>query len=128
MSSDTSKRILIIEDDPQVRKILELNLKRLGHEVIVTPEGKQGLRAFIEKGADLVITDIIMPEKDGIETIRELRLIDQNVKIMAISGGGRIGPEGYLKTASYLGADFTLEKPFQREDLYQAVKCLLFEV
>ena len=115
-------RILIIEDDAQVRVILRKILERAGYEVEPAPDGKAGIESYRERRADLVITDIIMPEKEGLETIMELRLEFPDVKIVAMSGGGAIGPEYYLKTAKALGALRTLRKPIERDDLLKAVR------
>ena len=117
--------ILIIDDDIQILKLLREMLKREGHKVVEAPDGKKGIRLFKENGADLILTDIIMPEKDGLETIMELRKDSPNVKIIAISGGGRIEAEPYLNMAKQFGALRTLRKPFQREELLQAVGELL---
>ena len=89
--------ILIIDDDDQIRRVLRKTLERDGYDVADAPNGKEGIRLYRENPADLVITDIIMPEKEGIETIRELRRDFPEVKIIAISGGGRIGPDSYFK-------------------------------
>lgn len=117
--------ILVIDDDDQIRKTLRAVLEREGHEVVEAPDGKVGMRIFQDKGADLVITDIIMPEKDGIETILELRKDYPDAKIIAMSGGGEIEPRVYLRFASQLGALRTLVKPFEREELLTAVQELL---
>ena len=96
-----------------------------GHEVVDAPDGKLGLQLFREEGADLVITDIIMPEKAGLETIMELRKDYPGVKIIAISGGGAIEPRVYLHYAKEAGAMRTLPKPFEREELLEGVRELL---
>ena len=90
-------KILVIDDDKNIRSLLRDFLERDGYEVMEAENGKVGLKLFRENGADLVITDLIMPEKEGIETIRELRRDFSDVKIIAISGGGAIGPETYLQ-------------------------------
>jgi DNA-binding response OmpR family regulator len=118
-------RILIIDDDEQIRSTLQQVLELEGHEVVDAPDGKVGLQLFREEGADLVITDIIMPVKEGLETIMELRNDYPGVKIIAISGGGAIDPHVYLHYAKEAGAMRTLPKPFEREELLQAVGELL---
>jgi DNA-binding response OmpR family regulator len=118
-------RILIIDDDAQVLEMLRHTLERQGYEVIGASNGKEGLRLYREKPADVIITDLIMPEKEGIETIMELRRDFPQVKIIAISGGGRIGPEGYLKIAKKLGAMYTFTKPVPREELLGVVRELI---
>ncbi len=98
-----------------------------GHEVVNASNGKEGIKLFRENGADLIITDIVMPEKEGLETIMELRKGYPDVKIIAISGGGRVDPESYLTMAEKMGASRTLTKPFEREELLEAVRELLGE-
>lgn len=118
-------RILIIEDDEEVRDLLDSLLTREGHEVATAANGKQGVAAFTEQPFDLVITDIIMPEKDGIEAIMDLRRGRPQLKLIAISGGGRAEPENYLHSAQLLGANRTLRKPFSNEAIVAAVRELL---
>lgn len=117
--------ILIIEDEVQVRKLTRQMLEMEGLEVIEAGDGDSGLKLFTENEIDLVITDIIMPGKEGIETILELRRKDPAVKIIAMSGGGRMGPDGYLDLAKKFGASQAFSKPFDRLELVQAVKDLL---
>jgi DNA-binding response OmpR family regulator len=100
-------------------------LQREGYDVIDAPDGKAGIRAFREQGADLIISDIIMPEKEGLETVMELRRDFPEVKIIAISGGGHVNPDEYLHMAAKLGAQLTLTKPFERDELLAAVEELL---
>jgi DNA-binding response OmpR family regulator len=115
-------RILIIDDEPQIRSMLRLMLERDGYEVVEAPDGIEGIRAYRRKPADLIITDLIMPNKDGIGMIIELQKEFPDVKIIAMSGGGLNKPEGYLKGAQKLGADCTLTKPIDREKMLRAVK------
>ncbi len=117
--------ILVIDDEDQVRATLGQMLAREGYEVVVAPNGKVGMQLFREQGAHLIITDIVMPEKGGLETIMELRRDFPDVKIIAISGGGRVDPESYLTLAKGFGALRTLAKPFEREELLEAVRELL---
>ena len=104
-------RILIIDDDVVTREILNEILEMEGYQVANAGNGKTGLRLHREEPFDLIITDIIMPEMEGLETIRELRRISPKVKIIAISGGGRLGPDGYLTMAEKMGANHTFDKP-----------------
>ena len=120
-------RILVIDDDVQIRTLLKEILQQEGYEVVDAPDGLEGVRLYREDPADLVITDIIMPEKEGLEIIRELRTDFPEVKIMAISGGGRIGPEPYLQIAQRLGAQSILTKPIGRDELIGAVREALKE-
>lgn len=110
-------KILVVDDDKQVRKYVSQTLFRAGHETIMAGDGNECLRLFKHSEPELVIIDIIMPEKEGIETIIELKRIAPDVKIIAISGGGRVGPESYLMTARGLGACAALQKPFTAGEL-----------
>ena len=122
------KRILVMEDDTQFRQMLRLILERAGYEVVDAPDGKEGLKLYRQAPTDLVITDIIMPEKEGVETIIELRRDFPNVKIIAISGGGRIDSKACLNMAGNLGVVRTFSKPFDRGELLEAIQELLGEV
>ncbi len=119
------KRILVIEDDIQVKALIQKILERAGYEVIAASDGAEGLKLLRENPADLIITDLIMPRKEGLETIMELRRDYPDVKIIAISGGGRFEPESYLETARQMGAARTFTKPFENEELVAAVQELL---
>nr|MEE4269513.1 response regulator [Candidatus Krumholzibacteria bacterium] len=118
-------RILIIEDDNEVREYLESVISRAGYEVISAENGKEGVELFATQPADLVVTDIIMPEKDGIETIMDLRRANPGLKVIAISGGGRSEPENYLHSARLLGANRTMKKPFTNQEMLAAIADLL---
>jgi DNA-binding NtrC family response regulator len=118
-------RILVIDDEPQVRNLLERLLTREGYEVVCAGDGDEGLKAYREAPADVVITDIVMPEREGIGFILELRREFPDAKVIAISGGGRIGPESYLPVAERLGAMRSFAKPLDRAGLLQAVQELL---
>ena len=118
-------RILIIDDNTEVLGTYCRILEHAGYEVVVTVDGKKGIRLFRGIFPDLVITDILMPEKEGLETIRELKRDFPDVKIIAISGGDKVGPGNYLKMAKNIGAMCTLAKPIEREELLKAVReCL----
>ncbi len=118
-------RILVVDDDDQIRNAFRLTLERAGYEVEEAQDGKAAMKRFAEWHADLVITDIVMPEKDGLEVMMELRHTAPNVKILAISGGGRINPFSYLAMAKHLGADAVLVKPVDKETLLKTVASLL---
>jgi CheY-like chemotaxis protein len=120
-------RILIVEDDKSVRELLREILRRAGHEVVAAGNGKEALAQYKQSPADLIITNILMPEKEGLETIQELRREDPDIKIIAISGGGQIGPADYLEVARRFGAMRTFSKPFDRKELLKAVDELLEE-
>lgn len=118
-------RILLIEDDESVRPMLQKTLTHFGHTVIEARNGKEGLDLFATANADLLITDIVMPEKEGLEVLMELRRLHSRVKIIAISGGGRGLASDYLFIAKQLGAGRVLEKPFSNEALLAAISELL---
>lgn len=115
-------RILIIDDEPQIRSMLRLMLERVGYEVTEAPDGIEGIRRYRENPSDLIITDLIMPNKDGIGMIIDLKKEFPGVKIIAMSGGGVNRPEGYLDGARKLGASRTLTKPIDRDEMLKAVK------
>ena len=117
--------ILIIDDEPQIRSMLKLMLERDGYEVAEAPDGVEGIRIYRQNPADLIITDLIMPNKDGIGVIIDLKKEFPNVKIIAMSGGGLNKPEGYLKGAKKLGAACTLTKPIDRGEMLKAIKDVL---
>jgi DNA-binding response OmpR family regulator len=118
-------RILIIDDDRAVQLSIQLALEREGHQVVCASDGEEGLRVFANKPPDLVVTDLIMPNKEGIETIMQIRARDPKTPILAISGGGRLGNADFLKMAAKVGANAILPKPFERQDLTAAVRHLL---
>ena len=118
-------RILVIEDDVAVRTVIRKMLVKNGHDVIEAPDGKVGISLFWESPADLIITDILMPEKEGIVTIMELRRDFPDVNILAISGGGKITSGDYLSLAKNIGATRTLSKPFTGKELIGVVEELL---
>jgi CheY-like chemotaxis protein len=120
-------RILLVEDDEAVREILRKALVSAGYDVEEASDGAIALAAYYRQPPDLVITDLVMPEKDGLETIRELRRVNPAVKIIAMSGGGRtLGPgQLYLESARLFGALKILAKPFTSSALLKAVSELL---
>ena len=117
--------ILIIDDDPGLRATMRRILERTGHSVRVASDGDMGISLYRAEPADLVITDLIMPEKEGIETIQELREDFPQVRILAVSGGGMVDPDGPLTDAELFGADASLAKPFSVDELRDAVDGLL---
>jgi YesN/AraC family two-component response regulator len=119
------KRILIIDDDFHVRDMLERLLRKAGYDAQLAENGVEAMKMHRENPMDLVITDIIMPEKEGLEIINEFRRDYPSVKLIAISGGGRIGPTNYLKMAKLLGAGRTFAKPMDTSKLLSAIKELL---
>jgi CheY-like chemotaxis protein len=123
---------LIIDDEPGVRAALGRTLERAGFEVRFAADGAAGLQSYRSDPADLVITDIIMPQANGVETIKAIRAEFPGARILAISGGGNFGPitwqPGAITTAAYLaaaskaGADGMLTKPFDRDELLREVR------
>lgn len=120
-------KIMIVDDDLQIREMLRITLERQGYEVVEAANGVEAVRVYKDQDVDVVITDIVMPEKEGIELIMELKGIDPDVNIIAISGGGRINPEDYLKWARRFGVGQTFSKPVDRQKLLEAVASLLGE-
>ena len=115
-------RILIIDDEPQIRSMLTLMLEREGYEVVEASDGVAGIKIYRQSPVDLIITDLIMPNKDGIGMIIDLKKEFPDVKIIAMSGGGLNKPDGYLKGGKKLGAACTLTKPIDREEMLRAVR------
>lgn len=115
-------RILVIDDDEVVRAALCSVLSAKGHAVTETHNGASAILLHRQQPFKLVITDILMPDFDGIEVIRRLRQLDADVKIIAISGGGMADPEQFLAMAERLGADATFSKPFDWEALVDTVE------
>jgi len=118
-------RILVVDDDSAIRDVLRKMLEIEGYEVLDAEDGEEALRVSFDAQPDAIITDVLMPEKDGFETILELRRSIPGVKIIAISGGDRIKPELYLGSAKRLGAEYTFVKPFRRKELMKAVHDLV---
>jgi DNA-binding response OmpR family regulator len=114
--------ILIIDDDALVRDTVVRILERRGYRTLVAMDGLRGLRVTRAERPDLVITDIIMPDQEGLATIREIRKEQPDTPILAISGGGRLGNIDYLKIARMLGADEILPKPFSPTELLEHVE------
>jgi DNA-binding response OmpR family regulator len=118
-------KILIIDDEPSILLMIKKMLEKAGHEVDMAVNGKEGMQIFEKNQADLLITDIIMPEKEGLETIVEMRKKFPDLKIIAISGGGRISADGYLPGAKLLGANMVFQKPLVQKEFLEAVSFLL---
>ncbi|HEY7489743.1 MAG TPA: response regulator [Candidatus Tectomicrobia bacterium] len=114
-------RVLIIDDDAQLRTMLRESLEQRGYEVDEACDGYEGLRHYRATPPDVIILDIWMPEQEGLETLRALRCTNPEVKVIAISGGHLMGSVDFLRAAKLLGARRTLHKPILRHDLLQAV-------
>ncbi len=120
-------KILVIEDNDSFRTVLVRMLEKAGYDVRQAGDGNQALEVCAQFGPDLVLTDIIMPDKEGLETIQELLEICPTLKIIAMSGGGKFGPDSYLPLAQKLGAKAALQKPFMREELIDTITRVLEE-
>ena len=118
-------RILVVDDDQVLRGALRIVLEVAGYSVMDAADGDAALRLYGEQGADLVLVDLFMPERDGLEVIRSLRAAIPRPQIVAMSGGARIGQIELLKTAAAFGAARTLRKPFESRDLLTAIQELL---
>ena len=118
-------KILVIDDEAAVRYAITRILETEGYEVTTAPDGLRGMAQFRLWHPHLVITDLIMPEQEGMQTIKQMREVDATVKILAISGGGRIVNVDFLQVARRLGADEILAKPFDARELLSVVRQLL---
>jgi len=119
------KRILVIDDEPSALDLLRRILESIGCEVVEARNGQEGLDLFRASPCDLVITDMVMPVKDGLQTILELRNENPQLPVIAISGGGTISKERYLAVAGYLERVVTIPKPFPLDAIIDAVESLL---
>ncbi len=118
-------RVMVIDDDADVRMSLRRILERDGHKVLEEPDGKSALRHFVGDPVDVVISDVYMPEMDGIEFLVRVREIFPQARIIMISGGGHTSKENVLTNASMLGADRILEKPYEIQEVLEAVREVL---
>lgn len=129
------KKILVIDDEEDIRVVLQQVLELEGYEVAVAADGREGLATLDRDGADLVITDVIMPGMDGVETLEHIREKWPDMPVIVISGGGNVAPmeyqpgaiatNAYLESARQAGAALSITKPFERKELVDAVGSLL---
>lgn len=117
--------ILIVEDDKELREMLKMSLLRKNFTVIEAENGKAAITHFKPLLTDVVVTDLIMPEEDGLKVVIKLKELKPSIKIIAISGGGKVGPGSYLNLAKALGADAIYSKPFSINDLIAKIEQLL---
>ena len=125
MSSNPTHSILVVDDDAAVRQLIKHTLDGAGYRVTCAEDGRAATKAMAQARFDLVITDLLMPERDGLELIEDLRRRHPGVRIIAMSGGGRIAPEEYLQIAKGLGANGVMGKPFYPKQLLSAIDRVL---
>jgi YesN/AraC family two-component response regulator len=118
-------KIIVIDDEPYILLMLKKMLEKEGHQVDMATNGVEGIDLYHKNGADLIITDIVMPEKEGLETIINLKTENPSLKVIAISGGGRVDSREYLHSAQLLGAERIFQKPFKKDEIVKAVSDLL---
>jgi DNA-binding NtrC family response regulator len=118
-------RIVLIDDDTDVEEVIAAMLKSAGYEVCIAGDGEEGLALVAQGGADLVLTDILMPGTDGIQVITQLRANQPDLPVIAMSGGGKVVQYDSLPVASLLGAVQTLNKPFKKSRLLESVDAAL---
>lgn len=118
-------RVLVVDDELPIRVLLERVLERAGYEVEVAATGEEGLEAYRRAPADLVITDILLPEMDGLQLICELRKDRPDLEIIAMSGGGKVNAQNYLDSSTLFGAHHTIEKPFDIQAVVDLVDELM---
>ncbi len=119
--------IMLVDDDPQMLRLLSDVIDLDGHQAILAEDGEVALNYFKEQTPDMVITDILMPNKEGLEFISEVRELHPELKIIAYSGGGSTDPESYLEFASGMGANRVFTKPMPLAELRAQIKQLLSE-
>lgn len=125
MSQQRTPRVIVIDDDPAVRSVIVAAFSRAGCEVRSAADGHSGVKLFNTLPAHLVVTDIVMPNQEGIETIMQLKRLERAPRVIAISGGGRRGGQDFLQWARHLGADAILPKPFRTSELIEIARALL---
>ena len=118
-------KILIVDDSSDIRKLIRAALRAGEHDIHEASNGIEAIETLKDKSIDLLILDIFMPERDGLETLREINRMNLDVGIIAMSGGGQIDSKGYLDMAKKLGASITLSKPFTIKEIRDAVKSFL---
>ena len=120
-----SARILVIDDDPGMRGLLLEVLSHAGHTIFIAADGREGTALLDRRSIDLIITDVLMPNQDGIETMSKIRRSHPTLPIIVMTGGNQLGSDYYLRIAKALGAARVLPKPFHLDDLLRHVKELL---
>ena len=120
-----TQTILLADDSLTIQKVVELTFADTQYHVVAVSSGDELLEKLPEVQPEVVICDIIMPEKDGIETIMDMKREQHDLKVLAISGGGRAEPDNYLESARLLGADATMKKPFTHQEMLETIDELL---
>jgi DNA-binding response OmpR family regulator len=115
------RTILVVDDDDEIREMIRVKLEACGHTIVTAANGAQGMKVMELLTFDVVITDVVMPIRDGLELIAAARCRHDTTPIIAISGDGRRGTAGYLHSARGLGADLVLKKPFSLSELTAAI-------
>jgi DNA-binding NtrC family response regulator len=113
--------ILIVDDEPGIREMMCMIMRSAGHTAVAAEDGAQAPKVMAAQPIDVVITDLLMPERDGLEFIAEIRKAYPKVKIIAMSGGGHIARDSYLRIAKSFGAHYLLEKPFSQAGVLGAI-------
>ena len=121
MATGQAQRIMVVDDDAGIRRTLQILLSKAGYEVMQARDGLEAVRLWRDRGGDLVITDLHMPEKDGIETIVELLTFSPGIRIIAMSGGGQTKRLDLLGNLALLGTVLTIEKPFTLTEMMTMV-------
>ena len=121
MTTGQAQRIMVVDDDASIRRTLQILLSKAGYEVMQARDGLEAVRLWRDRGGDLVITDLHMPEKDGIETIIELLSYSPGIRIIAMSGGGQTKRLDLLGNMALLGTVLTIEKPFTLTEMMTMV-------
>ncbi len=116
------QRVLLVDDNDELRQTLEVALFRAGYEVYTASSGSEALTRLRTAAVDILVIDILMPGFDGFETLQEFRHLHHKTRVVAMTGGGRLDAEYYMKTARVLGARATLLKPFSLDALLSALR------
>jgi CheY-like chemotaxis protein len=116
--------ILVVDDEPGIRELLCMMLEAAGHTVVAAEDGVQAPKVLATHPVQVIITDLLMPERDGLEFITEVRKKYPAIKIIAMSGGGHIARDSYLRIAKNFGAHFLLEKPFSQSGVLNAIEAV----
>ncbi len=120
-------KILVIDDDDQVRTYFKVLLEDNGYSVDTAENGLIGINCLKQEKYEVVILDLLMPEKEGMETLMEMKKSMPEIKVITVSGGGKIGPESYLSATKILGAEYAFPKPVNQQELLDAVDQIIKE-